>query len=79
MWAVPVTKTRSHLLGGGLIKVGHRDVGAFRGQPGGTGPTDTVPSTSDYHRSAGEASRLSLLHDWSLPLPRIEDHKNRPG
>jgi hypothetical protein len=27
-----------------------------------------MPATGDYHRSAGEASKLSLLHEWSLPL-----------
>ena len=67
MAAVPVSKTRSHLLGCGLIKVGYRDVGAFLGEPSGAGPADTVPSTGDYHRSPGEASRLSLPHGWSLP------------
>jgi predicted TIM-barrel fold metal-dependent hydrolase len=58
--------------GFGLIQVGHRDVGTFLGQPDGTGPADTVPSTGDYHRSAGEASKLSLLHEWSLPLVGLE-------
>jgi hypothetical protein len=69
MAAVPVvSKTCNYLLGCGLIKVGHRDVGAFPGQPSGTGPADTVPSTGDCHHSAGEASKLSLLLKRSLPL-----------
>src|SRR4029453_1406761 len=33
MATVPVSKTCSHLLGCGLIEVGHRDVGTFLGQP----------------------------------------------
>ena len=62
-----MNKARSHLSGCGLIKVGDRDAGAFLGQPDGTGPADTVPSTGDYHCSAGKAPELSLLHGWSLP------------
>jgi hypothetical protein len=69
MWAFPVTKTGRNLLGRGLINVGHRDVGAFLGQPSGTRSADTVPATSDYHRSPGEAFTHSLLHERSLPLP----------
>src|SRR5688572_8890148 len=68
MAAVVVSKTRSNLMGCSLIKVGYHDVGAFLGQPGGTGPADTVRSTGDYHRSTDEASKLSLSHRWSLPL-----------
>jgi hypothetical protein len=51
-----------------LIKVGHGDVRAFLGQPGCTGPADTVPAAGDDHRSAREASKPLLLHEWSLPL-----------
>jgi hypothetical protein len=59
---LPVSKARSHLSGCGLIQVGHRDAGALLGQPDRTGPADTVPSSGDHHRSAGEASKLSLPH-----------------
>jgi hypothetical protein len=44
--ATPVSKTRSTLLGGGLIEVGHRDVGAFLGHPGGTGPATAMCAQS---------------------------------
>ena len=72
MAAVLGSETRSHLLGCGLIKVGHDDVGAFLGQPRGTGPADTVRSTGDDHRSAGESPKVSLPHSWSLPPARIK-------
>jgi hypothetical protein len=68
MVAITVGKTGSHLLGSALIKVSHGDTGAFLGQTGGTGPADTVPSTGDNHRGAGEAFKLSMIHGWSLPL-----------
>jgi hypothetical protein len=67
------------MLGCGLIEVGHRDVGAFLGQPDGTGPTDTVPSTGDYRRSAGEPSKLSLPHGWSLPRSSNRQFGNMPS
>jgi hypothetical protein len=66
-----VRKSRSHLLGCTLIKVGHRDMRAFFCQPGGTCPTDTVRSAGNYRRGAGEASKFSLVHLWSLPRFRL--------
>jgi hypothetical protein len=62
------TSTSCHLVSCDLIKVRYRHVRAFLGQPGCTGPADTVPAAGDDHRSACEASKPLLLHEWSLPL-----------
>jgi hypothetical protein len=53
-------------------------VGAFLGQPRGTGPADTVRSTGDDHRSAGESPKFSLPHSSSLPPARIKGFARRP-
>ena len=60
--AIPVSKTRSTLLGGGLIKAGHRDVGAFLGQPGGTGPASAMCARSTV-------GLCSL--QWRNPVPEL--------
>src|SRR4029453_1597044 len=44
---LPSGQTCRYLFRCGLIKVGHRDLRAFLGQPGTTGPADTVRSTGD--------------------------------
>ncbi len=74
MVAVRVRNRRSHLLACGLIKICHRHLSAFLGQPGGTSPADAVPSTDHYACSAGEASEPLFLHEWSLPrAPELRD------
>lgn len=67
MAAVRVRKRCNHLFACGLIKICHRHLGAFLGQPNGAGPADAVSSTDDYSRSAGEAAEHLFLHEWSLP------------
>jgi hypothetical protein len=62
--AIPVSKIRSTLLGGGLIKVAHRDVGALLGQPGGVGPA--IPCLPPVNHEAG---RGACLHS-SLAISR---------
>jgi hypothetical protein len=71
-----VSKTASNLLGCGLIRIGHRDLGTFHGQPGGAGPADTEASTGDNHRSTGEASNPSFIMSGACHAPESKVHKS---
>jgi hypothetical protein len=70
--AIPVSKTRSTLLGGGLIKVGHRDMGAFLSQPGGTARQIPCPPPVKHTSSS---SSLSGACDSA----RIKGSQNQPN
>ena len=70
--AIPVSKTRSTLFGGGLINIGHYNVGAFLGQPGGTARQIPCPPPL---RHASSCSSVSGGCD----SPRIKDSQNQPN
>jgi hypothetical protein len=70
--AIPVSKTLSTLFGGGLINVGHRNVGAFLGQPGGTARQIPCPPPLEHASSCSSVSG-------ACDSPRIKGSQNQPN